>query len=66
MRPLGLGGTKKLQDLFVDAKIPAAVRRRLPVIADAEGIVWAAGRVDERAAVGPRTRRVLRLQIASL
>ena len=65
MRPLGLGGTKKLQDLFVDAKIPAAVRGACPSSWTREGIVWAAGRVD-RAAVGPRTRRVLRLQIASL
>lgn len=66
MRPLGLGGTKKLQDLFVDEKIPAPARRRLPVVADADGVVWVSGRVDERAAVTPSSRRVLRLRIASL
>lgn len=67
MRPLGLGGTKKLQDIFVDAKIPVAERRRIPIVVDAAGIVWLAGlRIDDRAAAGPGSSRVLRLRIASL
>ncbi|HZO89597.1 MAG TPA: tRNA lysidine(34) synthetase TilS [Chthonomonadaceae bacterium] len=37
MRPRGLGGSKKLQDLFTDRKIPAAQRAQMPVIVDAEG-----------------------------
>ena len=49
MRPAGLGGTKSLQDLFSDRKVPRALRHTLPVI-EAEGvIVWVAGvAVDER------------------
>ena len=49
MRPAGLGGTKSLQDLFTDRKVPRALRHTLPVI-EAEGeIVWVAGvAVDER------------------
>jgi tRNA(Ile)-lysidine synthase len=49
MRPAGLGGTKTLQDLFTDRKVPRALRRTLPVVeADGE-IVWVAGvAVDER------------------
>ena len=49
MRPLGLGGTKSLQDLFTDRKVPRALRRTLPVV-EAEGeLVWVAGvAVDER------------------
>ena len=49
MRPLGLGGTKSLQDLFTDRKVPRALRRTLPVV-EADGqIVWVAGvAVDER------------------
>ena len=43
MRPAGLGGTKSLQDLFTDRKVPRALRRTLPVVeADGE-IVWVAG-----------------------
>ena len=30
MRPVGLGGTKTLQDLFTDRKVPRALRRRCP------------------------------------
>ncbi|MEA2466698.1 MAG: tRNA(Ile)-lysidine synthase [Thermoleophilaceae bacterium] len=49
MRPAGLGGTKSLQDLFTDRKIPRALRRTLPVVEAAGEIVWVAGvAVDER------------------
>jgi tRNA(Ile)-lysidine synthase len=34
MRPRGLGGTKKLQDIFVDRKIPINQRPNLPVIVE--------------------------------
>ena len=37
------GGTKSLKKLFVDRKIPAAVRDTVPVIADAEGVVAVCG-----------------------
>jgi tRNA(Ile)-lysidine synthase len=49
MRPAGLGGTKTLQDLFTDRKVPRALRRTLPVVEAAGDIVWVAGvAVDER------------------
>ena len=44
LRPVGLGGTKTLQDLFVDRKVPRAERDRTPVVVDAAGrIVWVVG-----------------------
>jgi tRNA(Ile)-lysidine synthase len=49
MRPVGLGGTKSLQDLFTDRKVPRALRRTLPVVESDGQIVWVAGvAVDER------------------
>ena len=49
MRPAGLGGTKSLQDLFTDRKVPRALRRTLPVVEANGEIVWVAGvAVDER------------------
>jgi tRNA(Ile)-lysidine synthase len=49
MRPAGLGGTKSLQDLFTDRKVPRALRRTLPVVESRGEIVWVAGvAVDER------------------
>jgi tRNA(Ile)-lysidine synthase len=49
MHPVGMGGSKSLQDLFTDRKVPRALRRTLPVV-EADGqIVWVAGvAVDER------------------
>ncbi|MEA2480455.1 MAG: tRNA(Ile)-lysidine synthase [Thermoleophilaceae bacterium] len=52
MRPAGLGGTKTLQDLFTDAKVPRELRRSLPVVVGPDDeIVWVAG-----VAVGDRFR----------
>jgi tRNA(Ile)-lysidine synthase len=57
MRPVGLGGSKTLQDLFTDRKVPRALRRTLPVIEARGEIVWVAGvALDERFAApeGPQ------------
>ena len=43
MRPAGLGGTKTLQDLFTDRKVPRELRRALPVLEVNGEIVWVAG-----------------------
>lgn len=49
MRPVGLGGTKTLQDLFTDRKVPRALRRTLPVVEARGEIAWVAGvALDER------------------
>jgi tRNA(Ile)-lysidine synthase len=54
MRPAGLGGTKTLQDLFTDRKVPRELRRTLPVVVSGGEIVWVAGvAVDERFAADP-------------
>jgi tRNA(Ile)-lysidine synthase len=54
MRPAGLGGTKTLQDLFTDSKVPRALRHTLPVVVRDGDIVWVAGvAVDERFAAAP-------------
>jgi tRNA(Ile)-lysidine synthase len=60
MRPVGLGGSKTLQDLFTDRKVPRGLRRTLPVVEAGGEIVWVAGvAVDERfAARGESTERV--------
>jgi tRNA(Ile)-lysidine synthase len=54
MRPLGLGGSKTLQDLFVDRKVPRPERARTPVVTDAAGrIVWVVGLAVAEAAAAP-------------
>jgi tRNA(Ile)-lysidine synthase len=63
MVPLGLTGTKKLQDILVDARVPRAERDLVPIVANQRSIVWAVGvRLDDRYKVTPATRRVLCLK----
>jgi tRNA(Ile)-lysidine synthase len=53
LRPVGLGGTKTLQDLFTDRKVPRSLRRSLPVVEVGGEIVWVAGvALAERFAAG--------------
>ncbi|MFQ6020189.1 MAG: tRNA lysidine(34) synthetase TilS, partial [Dehalococcoidia bacterium] len=66
LRPLGLGGEKKVQDILVDAKVSAEERDAVPIVCSAWGVAWVVGhRIDERAAVGEGTRRVLWLRFVS-
>ena len=62
MRPLGLGGSRTLQDLFTDRKVPRAWRARTPVVVSGGEIAWVPGvATGDRFRVGERTRRRARL-----
>ena len=54
-------GTRKLQDVLVDAKVPREQRARVPLLADALGrVLWVAGIVrGAHAMVTPATLRVV-------
>ena len=65
--PLGLGGTKKVQDILIDAKVPRQHRDTVPLICDDRGPLWVAGHcLSERAKVTPSTRRTLRIRAERL
>jgi tRNA(Ile)-lysidine synthase len=65
MQPLGLDGTKSLQDVFADRKVPRSLRRTLPVVESDGEIAWVAGvAVSERFKVAPDTRSTTRLRAA--
>ena len=56
LRPAGLGGTKTLQDLFTDRKIPRAERAVVPVVEAGGRIAWVANlAVDEDLSAAPGT-----------
>ena len=66
-RPLGLSGEKKLQDYFTDAKAPRAQRERIPLVFNADHLVWLAGlRIDDRVRITPTTQAVIALQLEPL
>ncbi len=64
LRPLGLGGRKKLQDLLVDKKIARAERDRVPLVVDArDRIVWVVGlTIDDGVRVTASSRPVIFLR----
>jgi len=57
--PLGMKGKKKLHDFFIDGKVPRRLRRRVPIVADGQGIIWVGGyRLDERVKVTKKTTKI--------
>ena len=65
LEPLGLNGSKKVKDMFIDAKMPPSRRDVIPLLVDASGrILWIAGfRRSKHALVGPDTERVLHMKL---
>jgi tRNA(Ile)-lysidine synthase len=68
IRPLGLGGTKKVFRAMMDRKVPSDLRRRTPVVVDErDEVAWIVlGELDERYKVEVRTEKVLRLEVARI
>ncbi len=67
-RPLGLNGTKKLQDFFVDRKVARSSRDAVPLVVDAQDrILWVAGHaIDEEFRVTDPAQAVLVLRLKLL
>jgi len=64
--PLGLGGTKSLQDLFTGRRVPRLERAAVPVVECDGEIVWVAGlATSERFKVTTATTEAVRLSCRS-
>ncbi|MFC5468556.1 tRNA lysidine(34) synthetase TilS [Cohnella suwonensis] len=66
MQPYGLNGTKKVQDMFVDAKVPRSLRDLVPILANGDGrVLWIPGlRRSGHALVTEATAATLRIAYA--
>ena len=63
--PLGMAGSKKLQDFMVDARITAEARDGVPLVVSEEGIAWVVGhRIAHWARVTGDTHKVLALKFS--
>gem|GEM_PF-39419 len=63
LRPLGLGGTKTVSDLLLEARVPRWERARWPLLCDGRGIAWVVGvRTSEDHKVVLGTTEVLRVE----
>lgn len=62
--PLGMEDEKKLQDFFIDSKIPVHLRKLIPVFVDREKIIWVGKyRIDNRVRITEDTKEVLHLEL---
>ena len=63
-QPLGMAAPKRLQDFFVDERVPRAWRDRVPLVQTERGIAWVAGcRPAEWARLPAGAGRALRLEL---
>ncbi|CAG7656372.1 tRNA(Ile)-lysidine synthase [Paenibacillus allorhizosphaerae] len=65
MKPYGLNGTKKVKDMYIDAKIPPLLRERIPIVEDAKGtVLWLPGvRRSAHAGCGAKTVHYLHMKL---
>lgn len=62
VRPLGMTGTRKLHDVFIDRKLPRERRASWPIIESRSEILWVPGMLRSRfALVNEASNKVLRL-----
>ncbi|MBF0559964.1 MAG: tRNA lysidine(34) synthetase TilS [Nitrospirae bacterium] len=65
--PSGFGKKKKLQDYFVDEKVPRDIRDSVPLLINDEEIVWVIGyRADARFIIDKNTVNALKFEITLL
>jgi tRNA(Ile)-lysidine synthetase-like protein len=64
LRPAGGRGSRRLQDMFVDAKVPRMLRDLWPLVATSTALVWVPGlRPPAEFLATPATQRVVHLQV---
>jgi tRNA(Ile)-lysidine synthase len=67
-KPLGLQGTKKIKDFFIDEQIPRWQRDKTPIFTTRSGrIFWVGGiRIDDRFKITETTDQILRVELIDL
>ena len=62
-QPLGMSGHKKVKELFIEKKVPLAVRASLPLLVLGDEVIWIPGYGrSEHGKVTPATKAILRLK----
>ncbi|MDP4146470.1 MAG: tRNA lysidine(34) synthetase TilS [Bacillota bacterium] len=64
--PLGMKGSKKIKDLFIDLKIPKENRDRIPLVCFGDDIAWIVGYgISDMYKVDKSSRNILEIKIES-
>ena len=62
--PLGLGGSKKLKDIFIDLKVPREKRDTVPLLCFDDNISWIIGyRVSDKYKVSNNTNNIIEVSV---
>lgn len=60
IRPFGMTGSRKLSDIFSDAKVPVDIKPLIPVVTLGSDVIWVVGlRASRLHSITPSTRKVL-------
>ena len=63
-QPLGMKGSKKLKDFFIDEKILFKERERAPLLLSGKEIIWVVShRISDKAKITNRTKKVLMVEV---
>lgn len=61
-QPLGMRGTKKLKDFFIDEKVPLKLRDRIPILVNGDEILWVVGyRISDKFKITSSTAKRLKV-----
>jgi tRNA(Ile)-lysidine synthase len=64
LQPLGMEGTKKLSDIFIDKKIPKGKREHIPLVADGKSVLWIPEiALSQRVKITDMTEKVVKVEI---
>ncbi len=67
IHPIGMRGTRKVQDVFVDRKVPRARREHFPVVTIGDAIAWIPGLARaESALVTKATEAIVRVEASEI
>lgn len=63
--PLGMKGTKKIKDFFIDEKIAKNIRDTIPLICSGKDVMWIIGyRISEKYKIDNNTKNILSIKIS--
>lgn len=63
-KPLGVNGTKKIKDIFIDLKIPRELRDKIPLICFGGEIAWITGyKMGSTFKIDKNTKEILKIKV---
>lgn len=63
IKPLKMNGTKKVKDIFIDAKVSKEMRDFIPIVCDAEKLIWIIGfKKSDEVKIEKNTKNFLKIK----